>query len=321
MALQSGALVLPETGQVAVYRPRAGDVLTDLPQERLAILTGFKPDHDHFAAKGFATSLEGQAAMAIVCLPRAKAEARAVLAQSAQRLIPGGVIVIDGQKTDGVDSILKDCKRLGLNVGAALAKAHGKLAVMVPGPQLEEWAARVKSVAGGFQTLPGVFSADGPDRGSALLAAALPARLPARVADLGAGWGYLSRAVLACDGVQELDVIEAEAVALDCARANIDDARARFHWADVTTFKPLRPWQAVVMNPPFHTSRDADPGLGMAFLRAAHRGLGPGGVLWLVANKHLPYDPVLTTLFRDVETIGGDAAFRVTRAAHPIKPR
>lgn len=321
MALESGALVVPDTGQIAVYRPRAGDVLSDLPGARLAVLTGFKPDHEHFAAKGFATVLEGSAAMAIVCVPRAKTEARALLAQAAQGLAPGGVIVIDGQKTDGVDSILKDCKGLGLAVGAALAKAHGKLAVVVPGPALQQWAAQAQIVAGGFQTLPGVFSADGPDRGSVLLAAALPAKLPSRVADLGAGWGYLSHAVLARDGVQELDVIEAEAVALDCARLNLGDPRAAFHWADVTTFKPQRPWQAVVMNPPFHTSRDADPGLGLAFLRAAHRGLAPGGVLWLVANKHLPYDPLLATLFRDVETIGGDAAFRVTRAAHPIKPR
>jgi 16S rRNA (guanine1207-N2)-methyltransferase len=321
MALESGALVLPDAGQIAVYRPRAGDVLSDLPTARVVVLTGFKPDHDHFAAKGYATGLVGPAAMAIVCVPRAKAEARALLAAAAADLAPGGVIVIDGQKTDGVDSILKDCKGLGLAVGAALAKAHGKLAVVVPGPALADWAAQVKIVAGGFQTLPGVFSADGADRGSALLAAALPGKLPARVADLGAGWGYLSQAVLAREGVQELDVIEAEAVALDCARINLNDSRAVFHWADALTFKPARPWQAVVMNPPFHTSRDADPGLGMGFIRAAHRGLGPGGVLWLVANKHLPYDPLLATLFRDVETIGGDAAFRLTRAAHPIKPR
>ncbi len=321
MALESGALVLPDVGQIAVYRPRAGDVLSDLPAAQVVVLTGFKPDHDHFAAKGYATALSGPAAMAIVCVPRAKAEARALLAAAAADLAPGGVIVIDGQKTDGVDSILKDCKGLGLAVGAALAKAHGKLAVVVPGVGLADWAAQAKIVAGGFQTLPGVFSADGPDRGSALLAAALLGKLPARVADLGAGWGYLSRAVLAREGVQELDVIEAEAAALDCARINLNDPRAVFHWADALTFKPLRPWQAVVLNPPFHNSRDADPGLGMGFLRAAHRGLGPGGVLWLVANKHLPYDPVLATLFRDVETIGGDVAFRVTRAAHPIKPR
>ena len=66
--------------------------------------------------------------------------------------------------------------------------------------------------------------------------------------------------------MKELDLIEAEADALDCARLNITDARARFHWADATVIRPTKLWDAVVMNPPFHTTREADPGLGMAFL-------------------------------------------------------
>jgi len=166
-----------------------------------------------------------------------------------------------------------------------------------------------------------VFSADGVDRGSALLAAALPAEMPAKVGDLGAGWGYLSRAVLARSGVKHLDVVEAELAALDCARANVADPRAAFHWADATTFRPDRLWGAVVMNPPFHQGRSADPGLGLAFLQAAQRSLAPDGSLWLVANRHLPYGPALSLLFRSVEDIGGDAAFRLTRATAPIRAR
>jgi len=167
-------------------------------------------------------------------------------------------------------------------------------------------------VEGGFVTRPGVFSADGSDRGSVLLAAALPEKIKGHVADLGAGWGYLSRAILAHDGVKSLDLVEADREALDCARENITDPRAVFHWADATSFKPARPWDVVVMNPPFHTSRAADPELGAAFIRAAHRGLLPSGSLWLVANRHLPYDRILTPLFRNVEDIG---------AAYPIRAR
>jgi 16S rRNA (guanine1207-N2)-methyltransferase len=35
--------------------------------------------------------------------------------------------------------------------------------------------------------------------------------------------------------------------------------------------------------------------------------LAPDGVLWLVANRHLPYDAALSEAFLEVETIGGDA--------------
>jgi 16S rRNA (guanine1207-N2)-methyltransferase len=59
----------------------------------------------------------------------------------------------------------------------------------------------------------------------------------------------------------------------------------------------------------------------MAFIRAAQRGLAPDGVLWMVANRHLPYDKLLHELFRDVQEVGGDGGFKVMRAAYPVKLR
>ncbi|WP_151717339.1 class I SAM-dependent methyltransferase [Gemmobacter serpentinus] len=321
LALDSAAFVLPETGPIAVMRPRAGDDLSPLPRERVVVVTGFKPDFDHFTARGLtcATDLPEDIAAAVICLPRAKAEARAMLAAACAALPPGAPVLVDGQKTDGVDAIYKDLRARG-PVGEAQAKAHGKVFVFPASDALADWAARPAQVDG-FTTLPGVFSADGPDRGSALLATALPAKLPSRVVDLGAGWGYLSQHILTRDGVKELHLVEAEKAALDCARLNVTDARAQFHWADATVWQVPHLAGAVVCNPPFHTGRDADPALGLAFLQAARKMLAPDGTLWLVANRHLPYDAALRAAFREIEEIGGDGAFRVTRAAYPIRSR
>jgi 16S rRNA (guanine1207-N2)-methyltransferase len=321
LALESGTIVLPPDGPITVFGPRAGDDLSDLPQGRLTLVQGFRPDHDHFAALGYRTAGDGPFAAALVCLPRAKADARALLAEAAASVLPGGMIAVDGQKTDGADAVFKECRTVLPGLADPLSKAHGKFFVMPAGFVPRDWAAQPRVVAQGFTTCLGVFSADGPDPGSVLLAQALPADLPAKVGDLGAGWGYLSRAVLTRPGVKHLDVVEAERVALDCARINVVDARAQFHWADATRFRPDRLWGAVVMNPPFHQGREADPDLGIAFLHAAQRGLAPDGVLWLVANRHLPYERVLAGLFRQVEQIGGDAVFRVTRATAPIRVR
>ncbi|GAB1364766.1 hypothetical protein MASR1M32_40020 [Rhodobacter sp.] len=145
----------------------------------------------------------------------------------------------------------------------------------------------------------------------------LPEKLGPKVVDLGAGWGYLSRAILAREGVKKLDLVEAERDALDCARVNIDDPRARFHWADALRFRPENLAETVVMNPPFHTGRDADPALGVAFIAAARGMMAPDGVLWLVANRHLPYDAALSAAFLDVQEVEADSAFRVIRAARP----
>ena len=318
LALETGALILPETGPIAVYRPRIGDDLSALPQERLVVLTGFKPDHDHFARQVSVSPVPPFAA-AIVCLPRSREAGRALIAKAAAEVAAGGVIVVDGQKTDGIDTALKDL-RGRVDLSESLSKAHGKLASFAAGPDLSDWLAQ-PALAAGFQTLPGIFSADGPDRGSVLLAAALPAKLSGKVADLGAGWGYLSRAILDRPGVKRLDLVEAEADALDCARVNITDPRARFHWADATTFRPDTLLDAVVMNPPFHAGREADPGLGAAFIRAARRMLAPNGSLWLVANRHLPYDAVLSESFLLHEDVAGDGGFRVIHATKPKRAK
>ena len=316
LALETGAFALPDAGQIAVFRPRAGDDLSALPKDRVQIISGFKPDVDHFAKLGFAVvTTPTPAVAALVCLPRAKAEARALLAAAVAVVPAGAMVIVDGQKTDGVDAIYKDL-RARVAVTEAVAKAHGKIFAFPAAPLPEDWVAKPAMVEG-FTTAPGVFSADGVDRGSALLAAALPAKLPSRVVDLGAGWGYLSHHILQRDVVKELHLVEAEAAALDCARLNVTDARAQFHWADATLWQVPHLAGAVVCNPPFHTGREADPMLGVAFLRAAAKMLAPDGTLWLVANRHLPYDLPLRALFREIEEVGGDTAFRVIRAAYP----
>jgi 16S rRNA (guanine1207-N2)-methyltransferase len=317
LALETGALMLPAAGQIAVYRPQRGDDLSALPKDRVVVLTGFKPDHEYFAASYPVTP--PPYAGAIVCLPRSREAGRALIARAAGEVAPGGWVAVDGQKTDGIDTALKDLRgRVALS--ESLSKAHGKFATFAVGPDLSDWMAKAQRVAG-FQVLPGVFSADGPDPGSVLLATALPEKLGGKIADLGAGWGFLAAEILKRPGVKRLDLVEAEADALDCAAVNIIDQRARFHWADATMWRPETLLDAVVMNPPFHTGRAADPSLGAAFIRAARRMLAPDGSLWLVANRHLPYDAVLAECFLEVRDAAGDSRFRVIHATKPKRAK
>jgi 16S rRNA (guanine1207-N2)-methyltransferase len=315
-ALAERMIALPE-GDVHVMRPGIGTDLSPLLQGRCSILATFRPEADHWAAQGWRVwtgSPPSALALALVCLPRDKALARGMLAL-AGAIAPE--VWVDGQKTDGIDSLWREV-RARLGDVPSLTKAHGRLMWFRPGDRLAEWAQPGPAPGpGGLYTQAGVFSGDGPDPGSALLAAALPARLPPRMADLGAGIGVLARAVLGREGVQHLDVIEAESLALDCARLNVTDPRAAFHWVDATAHDPRAPWDGVVMNPPFHRGRAGDPALGQAFIAAAARGLSPQGQLWLVANRHLPYEATLAQSFRDVAEIGGSPAFKLFHAARP----
>ena len=322
IALDDG-LMLPE-GDISILRPRLGETFGPLPRERLRIMTGFRPDHDGFSDAGFQVSTDMPVAeAALVCLPRSKTEGLSLIALA----IAAGakMVLVDGQKTDGIESVLK-AVRQRTYLGGSVSKAHGKLFWFTPtDADFSDWTAASSTVhdpaLGPFRTTPGLFSSDNIDPGSALLAQHLPETLPARMADFGAGWGYLAAACLARKGVTELHLVEAEYAALEMARENISDSRAQFHWADACSFAHRTPLDGLVMNPPFHTGRKAQPELGMAFIAAAARNLSNRGKLWMVANRHLPYEAVLSKSFGSHEILAETSAFRVWQATSPRRQK
>ena len=314
LAFPDGA---PE-GEVLFFGAAAADDLSPLDPQRMLIVQGNFAEYDGLSTRGYrvATDATGSFDLAVVRLSRAKAASRARIADAAGRLSAGASMWIDGQKTDGVDAMVKELRKLA-PVTDVHSKAHGKIfRVEIPAGEWlpYDWASRETEAAPGFITLPGVFSADGIDPGSQMLADHLPEKLPTRMVDLGAGWGWLSAQVLARPGVEVLHMVEADHAAIESARKNVTDPRARFHWADARDFRLPDPVNGIVMNPPFHEGRQADPKLGAAFIATAARLLTGAGKLWMVANRHLPYETVLSQYFGQVHEIGGDTRFKIIEA-------
>lgn len=317
LALDQGALTIPEDGDILVDTPSESFDLAALDTGRVLVRHGFRPEADAWAARGYRVtqSRPERVGAAIVALPRAKDLARAMIAEAVTR--SEGPVIVDGAKTDGVDSILKDVRRR-CAVHGPVNKAHGKLFWFDTDSALfDDWLAKPHKFDG-FTTVPGVFSADAADPASRMLLDHLPDKIGPRVGDLGAGWGYISTHLLRDrPDIEALHAVEADHPSLDCARANIADRRVVFHWADARTWSPPAPLSSVVMNPPFHSARAADPALGQAFIANAARILSGSGRLWLVANRHLPYEATLASLFRDVSELGGDSRFKVLHGQRP----
>ena len=291
--------------------------LADVSSGRVAVVHPFRPAFDRLAAAGFAVAPDfagndvASPAAALVSLPRARDRARAWIAEAVQRLAMGGWLVVDGDKSDGIDAMHR-ALRDRLNDYGSVTKAHGRLLWGRPerDDTFADWRAAPGS-ADGYVTAPGMFSAGHVDPGSHALCAAIAPKLEGRVVDLGAGWGYLSARLLEDHAPERIDVVEADHDALSCARTNAADPRAQFHWADARHWRPDALVDAIVMNPPFHEGRRPDPDLGRAFIASAAAMLRPGGTLWMVANRHLPYEGDLDAAFARWQEVGGEGAYKL----------
>lgn len=318
LALDQDLLSLPE-GDVAVLNA-AGDMeLSFADANSLQLTQSFYPDHKALASRGFNVSVDAAAPVtsSLVMCHRAKSATYDLVARAVQQTAAGGIVAIEGAKTDGAESILK-AVRARFDGVETYSKAHGKMFWFTRPdtvPDLSDWIAKPIALEGGFTTYPGVFSSDGVDKGSALLAQHLP-DLKGPVADLGAGWGYLARKILTSEGIKSLDLVEADHHALEAAKLNITDPRVTFHWGDVT-YHAGNNYAAVVSNPPFHLGRKPAPELGQMFIRRAADMLMPKGQFWMVANRNLPYEQTLNERFGQVDTIAQTSGFKVICARRP----
>ncbi len=162
-------------------------------------------------------------------LTKHKEENFANIARGWALLADGGTLVCAGANDDGAASLER-------HVAKALGLA-GTL-VEIPLPRLlahqgREGTARLlarprRPATGERQLLaeharhlqPGTASTTAPPCSRPHL----PDDLAGHVADFGCGWGYLARETLArSPGIRHIDLIDAEHLALDAARANIKD--------------------------------------------------------------------------------------------------
>ncbi len=272
-----------------------------------------KADLDQLAAKGWDVVPEfngGRYDIAFVQVHRSKAWTKEMIAQACGA---ADLVVVDGQKTDGIESHLKAVRKITPVIGS-VTKAHGRM-FWFKSVDLNDWKSAAFSPVAGFVTCAGIFSAEKADEGSVALCQALPDKLGPAVVDLGAGWGFLSKDILQRGSVNHLDCVEVDYRAAQCCEKNLNDPRVNVHWADATHWKGQ--YDDVVMNPPFHSGRDVSTALGKSFIGAAQRCLKKNGRLWMVANRHLPYEADLKASFREVEELPGTKGFKVLRACFP----
>lgn len=314
--------------KILAIRPTA---LSDLSvfDQNIAIETGFRPDFDKLAELGHRTEIAENESFdfILVFLTRHRGLNQANISNALSRLPTGGWLMLDGQKTDGIESLLKQLRK-SLEISGVVSKSHGKaLWLQRPSdiPQdIRDWSTltNLAQNSDDFLTAPGMFSHERIDAGTHFLAETFKNKISGPVADLGAGWGAATALLLkAAPDITSIDLFEAEQDALNAAKQNINDPRASFHWSDVSTLpKPENGYKLVISNPPFHVSRAAQPEIGANFISAAARILHPKGKFLMVANRQLPYESVFEAHFKKWTEISANPRYKVISASVPKRP-
>lgn len=329
----NGELAWPDA-RVLFLRARDGWALRQFPLRQLVCEQSFRPDADALVRSGLEVveaalplPLPQGFPLVLVLPPRQRDEMRALFARAVSLVAPGGIVVACMANDEGAKSGEGDLQKL-TGLGGKLTKNHCRVFWTPPlggvedAELLAQWShldAQRSILGGRFISRPGVFAWDRVDAASALLAECLPRDFTGSGADLGSGYGFLSSEVLSHnEAVSALHVYEAEARALDCAKINLapfaDTTDLDFRWHDVTAGLPQK-YDFIVTNPPFHTTQKSGrPDIGQRFIAVAAQALKPGGRLWLVANRHLPYEQTLGTNFGSVRVAAERDGFKAIEA-------
>ena len=269
-------------------------------------------------ATALETVPEGSADSIMIYAPPGVLERRYTLALALRALKPGGRLDVMAAKDKGGSRLKKELEAFGAEVGES-AKAHHRRCVVIKGDGLTGLDAAIEAGAPRLVpgldawSQPGVFAWDRIDPGSALLAQTLPP-LKGAGADLGCGYGALATVALRSPLVTALALYDLDRRAVEAARRNVEDPRVVIEQANVRTLAVNGDLDFIVTNPPFHDGGAEDKRLGQNFIRQAAAMLKKGGVLWLVANRHLPYEADINEAFKRVRMAADAGGYKVFEA-------
>lgn len=277
----------------------------------------------------------------VILTPQARALSRRWIVEAHALLCPGGRLNLAGANNAGITPLISDASAL---FGSALILGYGgggRVAELTrredapdppawsrePGIAPDSWTSVRLSLAGATRelaSLPGIFSYDRLDAGSALLIAQLlgpkadaSSLIPhasslQRVLDIGCGYGPIGIAA-ALAGAAHVDMVDVNLLATRAAAENIArlGLRAEALLSDGLDALADRRYDLIVSNPPFHAGRQVDTAMAAAFIAQGRDHLAPGGSLVLVANRFLDYDRLLCAAFPRVLRLAESPAYHV----------
>ncbi|PVX42927.1 16S rRNA m(2)G 1207 methyltransferase [Pasteurella langaaensis DSM 22999] len=161
-------------------------------------------------------------------------------------------------------------------------------------------------------SLPGVFSANELDTGTALLLSTIHSHIRGDVLDLGCGAGVVGAYLKQQNPKTTVLMSDIHAMAVASAQKTLTENQLQGSVIASDVFSHIQgKFDLIISNPPFHDGIDTAYRAVSELIKQAKWHLKDGGELRIVANAFLPYPDLLEQHFGEYEVLAKTGKFKV----------
>lgn len=266
----------------------------------------------------------------VIFVPKSKELLTYLLHEVASHLPQGQQIFVVGEKKGGVERAAKQAQAYGKTLKLDSARHCQfwctQLEKSVQPKSLEDWV-KTYEVAVNEQTLtvcalPGVFSQNRLDIGTAVLLPYLNTVKLGNLADFGCGAGVIGCYLAKMNEKNHIHALDVDAFALKSTEMTFKAnsiASTQLQICAVTGIEDVpQHLDAIISNPPFHQGIHTHYDVSENLCRQAKQHLKPRGELWIVANRFLNYPHLIEQHFGQCTVKADQQGFKVLYACTKI---
>ena len=317
------------SGRVLLVNAPTDDLLSNLEKDITPCLwTWNNNEFQYFQSQQanvhFGVDLpEGDFDQAIIFVPKSKELLNYILHNVVSRLSLGASIFLVGEKKAGVERAAKQLQPYGqaLKLDSARHCQMWQVTIntTVTAKALADWAQQYSvATPNGDLTicaLPGVFSQNRLDVGTAALLPFLSKVTSGKIADFGCGAGVISAYLAKLNPKNRIFAMDVDAFALASTRMTFEKNDLAPEQLEITAVTGIEDaplfLHAIVSNPPFHQGIQTDYNASESLCKTSRRHLKSGGELWIVANRFLNYPLLIEQNFGQCTTKADQQGFKV----------